>query len=193
MNVRILPAVALLGISSLLVPSMIAGEIAIGDPAPKMKLIDMSGKTVEVAPAGKTTVVTFVSTQCPISNDYNDRMIALYKDYSAKGVHFLFVNSNSTEPADVVAKHKQEAGFPFDVHKDIDAVDLLGASVTPESYVFDKNGKLVYHGYIDDSRNAARIQNNGLRDALDAVLAGKPVAKATTKAFGCTIKKARKS
>jgi thiol-disulfide isomerase/thioredoxin len=172
--------------------SLVAGEIEIGAAAPKLSLTNEAGRVMEIAPAKQTTVVTFISTQCPISNDYNDRMTALYKDYSAKGVKFLFVNANATEPAAVVAEHKKTAGFPFEVYKDGNAADLLGAQVTPESYVF-QDGKLVYHGYIDDARNAARITTNGLKDALEATLAGKPVEKASTKAFGCTIKRARKS
>jgi thiol-disulfide isomerase/thioredoxin len=173
--------------------AMLAGEAAIGSSVAPFQLKDASGKTVTVTPGKEATVVTFVSVQCPISNDYNDRMTALYKDYSSKGVKFFFVNANSTEPADVVADHRKSAGWPFEVYKDATAADALGAEVTPESYVFGKDGKLQYHGYIDDSRNAARVKSNGLRDALDAVLAGKAVAAPQTKAFGCTIKRARKS
>ncbi len=173
--------------------ALLAGDAAIGSSVAPFSLKDAAGKTVNVAPGKETVVVTFVSTQCPISNDYNDRMTAVFQDYSAKGVKFFFVNANSTEPAAVVAEHKKSAGWPFEVYKDESAADTLGAQVTPESFVFDKAGKLQYRGYIDDSRNPARIQSQGLRNALDAVLAGKAVAQPTTKAFGCTIKRARKS
>jgi thiol-disulfide isomerase/thioredoxin len=188
MNSRLTLAAALLGTVSLF-----AGDIAIGAAGPKLKFSDATGKSIELTPGQQTTVVTFISTQCPISNDYNDRMSAVYKDYAAKGVKFYFLNANATEPMNVMLEHKKSAGFPFEVYKDETAADLLNAQVTPESYVFDKSGKLVYHGYVDDSRNPARVQTNGLRDALDATLAGKPVTNATTKAFGCTIKRARKS
>ncbi|MDX2269598.1 MAG: redoxin domain-containing protein [Bryobacter sp.] len=173
--------------------TLCAGEITVGAPAPAMKLKDMSGKSVAVNASGKVTVVTFISTKCPISNDYNDRMIAVYKEYANKGVNFYFVNANFTESAAEIAEHKQSVGFPFAVYQDGDAADQLGAQVTPEAFVFNAEGKLVYHGYVDDSRNAARVTKNGLRDALDATLAGKPVPQATTKAFGCTIKRPRKS
>ncbi len=153
---------------------------------------DLAGKQVAIQTGKDVTVVTFISTQCPISNDYNDRMSALYNDYSAKGVKLFFVNANSTEPASVVAEHAKSVGFSFPVYKDENAADKLGAQTTPESFVFGKGGKLLYHGYIDDARNVARIQNHGLRDAIDAALAGKPVANPVTKAFGCTIKKARR-
>jgi len=161
--------------------------------AEPMLVQDPGGKQTSIIPGKEVTVVTFISTQCPISNDYNDRMSAIYKDYSVKGVKFFFVNANSTEPASVVAEHSKSAGFPFQVYKDQNVADRLNAQVTPEAFVFDLHGKQIYQGYIDDARNAARIRNNGLRDAIDAALAGKQAANPQTKAFGCTIKKARRS
>lgn len=161
--------------------------------ADSMSVRDLDGKDVAIALGKDVTVVTFISTQCPISNDYNDRMSAIYKDYSAKGVKLFFVNANSTEPASVVAEHRKSAGFPFPVYKDNNAADKLEAQSTPETFVFDRAGKQIYRGYIDDARNEARVQNHGLRDAIDAALAGKTVANARTKAFGCTIKRARRS
>ncbi len=158
-----------------------------------MTVRDLDGKPITIIPGKEVTVVTFISTQCPISNDYNDRMSALYRDYSAKGVKFFFVNANSTEPALVVAEHAKSAGFPFAVYKDENAADRLGAQVTPEAFVFDMTGKQLYRGYIDDARNVARIQNHGLRDAITAAMTGKTVAAAQTRAFGCTIKKARRT
>lgn len=154
---------------------------------------DLAGKQLAIPTGSAVTVVTFISTQCPISNDYNDRMNALYTGYSAKGIKMFFVNANSTESASVVSEHAKSVGYAFPIYKDENAADQLGAQTTPETFVFDKGGKLVYHGYIDDARNVARIQNHGLRDAMDAAIAGKPVANPVTKAFGCTIKKARRS
>ncbi len=154
---------------------------------------DLSGKPLTITPGKNVTVVTFISTQCPISNDYNDRMSALYNEYSSKGVNFFFVNANSTEPPPVVIEHAKSAGFPFAVYKDENAADKLGAQTTPESFVFDRTGKQVYRGYIDDARNLARVQNHGLRDAITAAMAGKPVAAPQTKAFGCTIKRVRRT
>jgi len=137
--------------------------------------------------------VIFVSTSCPISNGYNDRMKAVYHDYSARGVHFIFINANNNEPAAEVAEHAKAHGFPFAVYKDTtgEVADQFGAQVTPEAFVIDKDGQVRYHGYVDDSVVEARIHNQGLRVALDAVLAGKPVPVAQTKAFGCTIKRRR--
>lgn len=159
-----------------------------------LSLTGTDGKPVSISLEGKTTALIFVATQCPVSNDYNSRMKDLYSEYKAKGVDFVFVNSNSSEPAAEVVKHAKDNGFSFAVHKDNDnkLADRFSAQVTPEVFVFDKTGKVAYHGSIDDSRAVDRISKRPLKDALDAVLAGKAAPAAESKAFGCTIKRAKK-
>jgi len=122
-------------------------------------------------------------------------MIALYKDYTPKNVKFIFVNANRNESAADVRDHAKNVGFVFPVYKDAGNVlaDRFDAQVTPESYVIDSSGIIRYHGSIDDSQNPARIQVQGFRKALDAVLSGKSVEMKETKAFGCTIKKVKKN
>lgn len=157
---------------------------------------DLEGRPVRYAALkGDLTVVMFVATKCPVSNGYNERMKALYGEYSARGVKFLFINANATEPAAEVAEHAREHGFTFPVYKDPDNVvaDRFHAQVTPEAFVMDATGAVRYHGYIDDSQNPARIQKQGLRMALDAVLANQAVAVTETKAFGCTIRRQKKT
>jgi cytochrome oxidase Cu insertion factor (SCO1/SenC/PrrC family) len=157
---------------------------------------DLDGKTVPFsALKGDITVVTFISTQCPVSNSYNDRMNAIFKDYSAKGVKFIFVNANRTESPSEVEEHAKSVGFAFPVYKDVNnqLADKFGAQVTPESYVIDAAGVIRYHGSVDDSQNPARVEKRTLRMALDAVLSGAPVSIQQTKAFGCTIKRVRKT
>src|SRR3989442_10629945 len=87
--------------------------------------------------------------------------------------------------------------FPYTTlfRSDLDnhVADYLGASVTPEAYLFAPDWTLRYHGRIDDSRDPALITTRDLGAALDAVAAGKPVAVAETKAFGCTIKRIPRS
>ena len=184
-----------LAAATLLAASVHAEEFRLGSKVTNFTLQNVQGGTVDFQSLkGDVTVVAFISTQCPISNDYNERMIALQKDYGQK-VRFVFVNANSTEPAEVVASHAKQVNFNFPVYKDANnaVADKFGAQVTPETFVIDKTGAIVYHGYIDDARNTARITNPGLRLALDAVLAGKPVPAAETKAFGCTIKRIKKA
>jgi hypothetical protein len=94
-----------------------------------------------------------------------------------------------------VATHAKSVGFTFPVYKDANNIlaDKFNAQVTPETYVIDSTGTLVYHGQIDDNRNEKRVEQQGVRIALDAVLAGKPVPVSETKAFGCSIKRVRRT
>lgn len=172
----------------------LASCAAILPAAEPLVLTGTDGKPVTVKLEGKTTALVFVSVQCPVSNDYNGRMKELYSEYKPKGIDFVFVNANATESATDVVKHAQDNGFNFAVLKDVDnkVADRFSAQVTPEVLVFDKSGKAVYHGSIDDSRAEARITKRPLKNALDAVLAGKAVPVAESKAFGCTIKRVRK-
>ena len=139
----------------------------------------------------KGAVIIFVATKCPVSNAYNDRMEKVYEDYQAKGINIIGINANSTEPAAEVKSHAAQKGLKFAILKDDGnkIADRLGANHTPEAYVIDASGKLVYHGRIDNAQNTANITSNDLRDTLDAILAGKPVAKTTSMAFGCSIKR----
>jgi peroxiredoxin len=171
-------------------------EFKLGSKIADFTVQDLKGSNVQFsALRGPVTVVVFTSTNCPVSNAYNDRMNSVYRDYSAKGVKFIFVNANQNESAGEVAAHAKSVGFVFPVYKDPDNVlaDRFEAQVTPETYVIDSTGTLVYHGQIDDSRNEKRVQQQSLRMALDAVLAGKPVGLVETKAFGCSIKRVRRT
>jgi len=173
-----------------------AQEFKLGAKVADFTVQDLTGKPVSYsALRGPVTVVTFISVQCPVSNAYNQRMNAIYKDYTAKGVKFIFVNANRTESRDDVRQHAERAGFVFPVYKDDNNVlaDRFNAQVTPESYVIDREGIIRYHGSIDDSQNEAHIKTQRLRLALDAVLANKTVEQAETKAFGCSIKRVPKS
>ena len=181
---------ALLASSALAAPS-------IGDKLEPFALPDAAtGKEVDLkAAAGKkATVLMFIATKCPFSNAYNTHMESLAKEYAAKGISFVGINPNETEPAAEVAEHAKTNGFSFPVLKDPGLVkaDALGAKVTPEVFVVDADWKLRYHGYIGDDRKGTDIKNHALKNALDAVLAGKPVETAETKAFGCTLKRGAK-
>jgi peroxiredoxin len=167
--------------------------LAIGAAAPDFTLPDADGKEHSLASLkGKSgTLILFIATQCPVSNAYNARMQKLADDYRARGVNVVGINSNSTEPAAEVKQHAADNGLNFTILKDPgnQIADRYDAQVTPEAYLLDASGKLVYHGRIDNSRTGYLITANDLRDALEATLAGKPVEKAEVKAFGCSIKR----
>ena len=168
----------------------------VGGKAGDFTVADLQGREVPVSPGkGEVTVVMFISAICPVSNNYNVRINDLYRDYSAKGVKFVFINANQNEKPALVEDHARRAGFPFPVYADVDNVvaDRFGAQSTPETFVIGGDGAIRYHGRIDDSQNPVRVQHHSLRLAIDAVLAGREVAAPETKAFGCTIKRARKT
>ena len=137
-------------------------------------------------------MLIFISTRCPVSNGYNERMEKLAQEYKARGVQVIGINSNTGESAADIKQHATEKRFTFPVLKDTNNViaDRLGAQVTPEAYLLDAGLKLVYRGRIDNSRNGDAITATELRDALEATLAGKPVEKTEARAFGCSIKRA---
>jgi len=175
--------------------SAAAQAVEVGQKAPTFSLPDVkSGKTTSLESLGqgkKATVVMFIATRCPISNAYNDRMVSIAAKYASKGIAFAGINSNETEPAAECAEHAGEHKFPFPVLKDAGSkiADEYSARVTPETYVIDSKGVLVYHGRIDNSADSSEVNTHELADALDSIVADKAIARAQTKAFGCSIKR----
>ena len=167
---------------------------AIGAVVEEFKLPDAGGKehTLSSLKGKNGAVLIFISVQCPVSNAYNERMQKLAEEYRAKGVNVIGINSNVAETADAVKEHAAAKGLTFTILKDAGnkLADRLDAQVTPEAYYLDGANRLVYRGRIDNSRNGDSISSTELRDAIEATLAGKPVAKAEAKAFGCSIKRA---
>jgi peroxiredoxin len=186
---------ALLGGALLLatVAGAVPQPLKIGAKPENFTLNTPTGQAVALFTAEKpsATVVLFIATQCPVSNAYNERMAQLAQEYQAKGIRFVAVNSNKQETLDEVGRHAKANGFAFPVVKDPNNViaDRWGALVTPEAFVLDAQGALVYHGRVDDSQQAGNVKSRDLKAALDAVLAGRRPENAETRAFGCTIKR----
>lgn len=142
----------------------------------------------------KATVVMFISTQCPVSNTYNERIVALHNDYKDQGVQFIGINSNRNESIKEIAEHNKANEFHFLVLKDLKnkIADNFKAKRTPEIYLLDEKRILRYHGAIDNRQQDP--ETHYLRVALDLVVAGEEIPEdlKKTKAFGCTIKRVRK-
>ena len=159
-------------------------------------LNDYNGKEFSLSDfkESKAIVIMFIATQCPVSNDYNERMAKVYAEYKDKGVTFLGINSNKQEDMEEIKEHAAENGLDFIILKDNNNViaDVFEASFTPEIYVLSPGFELLYHGRIDDSRKKSNVEKQDLRLALDEILAGKEVSVKQTKAFGCTIKRVKK-
>lgn len=171
-------------------------SVAIGSTVADFKLPDASGKehTLASLRGAKGVVLIFVSTNCPVSNAYNERMEKLAQDLRAKGVNVVGVNSNVSETADNIKQHAADNKLSFTILKDAGnkIADQLGARVTPEAFFVDAAGKLLYRGRIDnaDPRRGQPVTSDDLRSAVEETLAGKPVSKPEGAAFGCSIKRA---
>ena len=142
----------------------------------------------------KAIVVMFISTECPVANDYNERIVALYDDYKDQGVQFIGINSNRNESVEEIVEHNKVNKFNFLVLKDLknEIADKFGARRTPEVYLLDEKRILRYRGAIDNSQKDP--ETHYLRETLNLVVAGKEIPEdgKKTKAFGCTIKRVRK-
>jgi peroxiredoxin len=161
--------------------------LEVGAVAPDFSMPTLEGRKFSLAEALKShsaVVVVFISTICPYSNYYNDLMRDMSATFAKKGVGFVGINSGTLETADEARVHAREHGHTFDIIKDPESriAELLDARRTPEAYLLDSSGTLRYRGRI-----ASKISVPDLQSAIEAVLEGRPVRPATTKAFGCAI------
>ena len=175
----------------------LADELAIGATAPKFTLVNaVDGQRVAFKPGdGKLSVVVFTCNQCPYAKAFEPRIIELAKQYQPKGVVFYAIDPNDEEryAIESFAEMKARAiekGYPFPYLKDGNSATAraYGARVTPHVYLVDGGGTVRYRGYVDDSARPEERRTTGLTNALDDLLAGRPVSNQMTKAFGCTIK-----
>ena len=159
------------------------------------KLTGLDGKAADLADLrGKTaTVVVFASTECPVSNSYASAVNELAKALAGKGVAVVVVIP-SDEPVATVSKWATEYKLTVPVYLDPKkvAAAAFGAKATPEAFVLDADGLVRYRGRIDDAYSERLKKNpvvtsHDLQNALDDLLAGKPVRTAVTKPVGCPI------
>jgi hypothetical protein len=139
-------------------------------------------------------VCLFTRTDCPISNSYAPEVRRIHEKFSPRNVGFYLVYSDPDEGREVIEKHVKEYSYPFPALRDPrhELVKMTGAKVTPEAAVFDKHGKLLYRGRIDDryvdfGKARAAATQRDLENALEAILAGKPAPPAGGPAIGCMI------
>ncbi|HLK59735.1 MAG TPA: redoxin domain-containing protein [Chthonomonadaceae bacterium] len=164
--------------------------------AAKITVPDVNGNKVSPleGKARKATVLLFITNDCPISNSYAPEFTRICKAYTAKKIAFYLVYADTSLSAADAKKHTQDYGYTCLALLDREhlLVKATGATITPEAAVLSTEGKLLYRGRIDDRYvdfGKARVQPTvrDLRDALDAIVQGKPVPHPTTKALGCTI------
>lgn len=174
--------------------------LAIGQPVPlaDVKMKSTTGKQISIADAAgkKGTLVIFTCNHCPWVRAWQGRTTALGNAALAKGIGVIAINSNDPDqfPEDAFAPMQARARelgikFPYVMDATSDVGRAFGATRTPEAFLFDAGGKLVYHGTVDDNaHHEDQVTQRWLADAVDAVAAGKQVPISETKAMGCGIK-----
>jgi len=173
--------------------------LPLGSPAPDFQLVNVDGRTVSLADfdGAKALLVIFLCNHCPYVKHIAAHLAQLAAEYQQKGVAVVGINSNDPagypqdSPEQMVHEAEQRGyTFPYLFDEDQQVAKAYRAACTPDFYVFDADRKLVYRGQMDDSRPDSGIPVTGkdLRAALDAVLAGRPVAVVQRPSIGCNIK-----
>jgi peroxiredoxin len=181
--------------------------LSIGSPAPDFALPGVDGKTHRLSEyaGAKILAVVFECNHCPVSQLYEGRIEKLYKEYRSKGVAFVAINPNNpksirlneqgyTDVNDSLAEMKIRTAFrgsewPYLYDGETQSVSSkFGVVATPHIFLFDQNRRLQYQGRIDDNQREDLVKSQDARNAIEAMLAGRPVALTTTNAFGCTTK-----
>ncbi|HUI22842.1 MAG TPA: thioredoxin family protein [Nitrososphaerales archaeon] len=176
---------------------MIPSALGLGAPAPDFDLPGVDSRHYSLASFSNrpVLVVIFSCNHCPYVKDYEIRMVSIQRDYAAKGVQLVAINSNDDKayPEDSfpqMVKRAKERGFNFPYLRDEsqEVVEAYGGVCTPHVFAFDGKRILRYRGRIDDSRDQSKVTSPDLRNALDDMVAGKSVRVPDTKPFGCSIK-----
>jgi peroxiredoxin len=200
-------------LSAVFVPAARAKEVeplAIGSAAPELNLPGVDGKTYTLADfeKAKILVVIFTCNHCPTAQAYEERIARLHADYRDKGVTLVAVSPNDPlavrldelgytdigDSFDDMKLHAKRRGFKFPYLYDGEMQRVstaYGVLATPHVFIFDADRKLRYNGRIDDSETNPP-KSHDARNAIDDLLAGRPVAVATTRVFGCSTKWADK-
>jgi thiol-disulfide isomerase/thioredoxin len=171
---------------------------------PNAEIIDIDGRPLNAfAPAGAASVIFFIATDCPISNSYAPEIQRICKDYAAHDVSCalmyedvdLDLSPSASHLDAAVRRHLQEyrySAIPAAIDRSRTMAKRAKASVTPQAVVIDRLGKVRYRGRIDNfyaalGQTRREVTARDLRDAVDAVLSGRPVQHAETEAVGCFI------
>lgn len=174
--------------------------IPLGTLAPNFNLFDtMSQKTVSLEDLRSdiATVVMFICNHCPYVIHIREKLVEVANKYQAKGIRFIAISSNdaTSYPSDGPEKMHVEAtehGYPFPYLYDEsqEVAKAYQAACTPDLYIFDKNLQCVYRGRFDDATpgNQQPVTGKDLTNALDNILANKPVSTDQIASIGCNIK-----
>ena len=173
--------------------------LPLGTPLPAFTLPDTEGSTVSShdVGTGKGVLVMFICNHCPYVKHLREALADFGRAYMARGLGVVAISSNDVEryPADgpeAMAREREEAGYPFPYLYDEsqEVAKAFRAACTPDFFLFDGRGELVYRGQFDDSRpgNERPVTGADLRAAADAVLEGRGVPAEQHPSVGCGIK-----
>jgi peroxiredoxin len=173
--------------------------LSLGTPAPHFTLPDpAAGAAVSLDDlTGPALVVTFICNHCPYVKHVAAGLAALGRDFAKRGVAMVGISSNDvvTYPQDgpdemVVEARRHGWTFPYLYDETQDVARAFSAACTPDTFVFDGERRLVYHGQLDDSRpgNDLPVTAADVRAAVDAVLTGQQVDPNQRPSIGCGIK-----
>lgn len=173
--------------------------LALGTVAPDFALPDTRGKIVSLADfrGAPALLVFFICNHCPYVKHVRAELARLGRDYQPRGVAVVGISANDAQnyPEDSparMAEEAREAGytFPYLFDETQQVAKAYRAACTPDFFLFDGQQRLVYRGQLDGSRpgNGLPVTGQDLRAALDAVLAGRAVAKDQQPSLGCNIK-----
>ena len=161
----------------------------------ELSIADLEGRpcTPLLLAGSKANVVIFITNDCPIANAYAPEIQAIMRDYSPRGAAFFLVHVDPDLTSEKAKQHAADFGYQCRILLDPKhlLVKRLEADITPEAFVISPGG-VAYRGRIDDlfadlGKKRRQARNRDLRNALAAVLAGKPVPNSKTEAVGCYI------
>ena len=171
--------------------------LTLGTTAPAFDLPGVDGRNHSLDDYADVTLLALVQScnHCPYVQAWEGRMNALQEELGPRGFRLVAISSNDADAYpedsfDAMRARAESQGFNFDYLYDADQsiARALGSKRTPEVFLFDADRRLVYHGAIDDSRDETAVSSTYLRDAVEALLAGRGPAVADTPAVGCTVK-----
>lgn len=186
---------------ALLALNLASDPLPLGAPIPKPenKMKDITGKEVSLKDLQRKNglLVMFSCNTCPYVIKNQARTIEVAKHAFANDIGVAILNSNEANRSgddsfDAMKEYASEQKYDwvYLVDKNSEMADAFGANRTPECFLFDKNGKLVYHGAIDDNpTNAGAVSRKHLVTAMDEMKSGKDVSVKESKSVGCTIKR----
>lgn len=174
--------------------------LPLGTIAPSFTLVDTtSNKKMSLSELKSpvATVVMFICNHCPYVKHIEHELVNFVKEYQRKNVSFIAINSNdiSRYPDDAPDKMQETAKklgftFPYLFDETQEVAKAYQAACTPDFYIFDKDLKCIYRGQFDDARpgNNIPVTGQSMRNALDNIIAGKPIAAEQKPSMGCNIK-----